>query len=550
MADGGVEAGAEALDKLIAEGGKKKPRKKHLRAVPTGGGSFNAEGRRVIQHDPGKLPDVLDQLGAALAEFAGNMYVYAGRLVRVYAVPEAQSGSVHRPRGALILHPVDAAHLVELAGRAALHERFDARADRYKPCDCPKRVAEAYLARGHWPEIPTLTGFTEAPTITLEGKLLDQPGFNDGLYLAFGNIDGYSSPPAVPGMEDAEQALSLLFDLIREFPFVDYEDRAAVLAGIITGLVRRILPAAPMMAITAPTPGTGKTLLAETFSVIASNRRASVLSLGHDDAEAEKRLSGVLLAGDACILLDNIERPLKGDLLCQVLSQPSVRLRPLGASGMVSIPTHALMVATGNNLAVVGDLKRRVAMIRLDAGIERPEQRTFKRDHLADVFARRGELIRAALTIPLAYLAAGSPPIEGLYPLGGFEAWDRLVRRPLVWMGLPDPLKASESLREQDPDLEATRLLFSAWRTAFGDKAVTAVEVVTAGMATQLMSSDRTHPELYDGLQLVCSEKPNTRRLGYWLRQHRDRIVDGMQLRPARPDGHAKVARWQVVNCG
>jgi putative DNA primase/helicase len=117
-------------------------------------------------------------------------------------------------------------------------------------------------------------------------------------------------------------------------------------------------------------------------------------------------------------------------------------------------------------------------------------------------------------------------------------------------MGLPDPLKASESLREQDPDLEATRLLFSAWRTAFGDKAVTAVEVVTAGMATQLMSSDRTHPELYDGLQLVCSEKPNTRRLGYWLRQHRDRIVDGMQLRPARPDGHAKVARWQVVNCG
>lgn len=546
----GIERGAEALDKLVAEGGKKKPRKKHLRAVPTGGGTFNAEGRRVIQHDPGKLPEVLDHLGAALAEYAGNLYVYAGRLVRVYSVPEAQRGSVHRPRGALILHPVDAAHLVELAGRAAMHERFDARADRYKPCDCPKRVAEAYLARGHWPEIPMLSGFTEAPTITLDGKLLDQPGFNDGLFLAFDKIAGYVPPPASLSMEDAEQAMTILLDLIREFPLIDYEDRAAVLAGIITGLVRRILPAAPMMAITAPTPGTGKTLLAETFSVIASSRRASVLSLGHDDAEAEKRLSGVLLAGDACILLDNIERPLKGDLLCQVLSQPSVRLRPLGASGMVSIPTHALMVATGNNLAIVGDLKRRVALIRMDAGTERPEQRTFKRDHLADVFARRGELIRAALTIPMAYLAAGVPAIEGLHPLGGFAEWDRMVRRPLVWLGLPDPLKASEGLREQDPDLEAMRLLFSSWRQAFGDKAVTAAEVVAAGMANQLMSSERTHPDLYEGLQLVCSEKPNTRRLGYWLRAHRDRIVDGLQLKPARPDGHAKVARWQVMNCG
>lgn len=550
MADSGIERGAEALDKIITEGGKKKPRKKHLRAVPTGGETFDAGGRRVIRHDPGKLPEVLDQLGAALAEYAANMYVYAGRLVRVYSVLEAQNGSVHRPRGALILHPVDAAHLVELAGRAAIHERFDARADRYKPCDCPKRVAEVYLARGHWPEIPTLTGFTEAPTITLDGKLLDQPGFNDGLFLAFDKIAGYAPPPAMPSMEDAEQAMTILLDLIREFPLIGYEDRVAVLAGIITGLVRRILPAAPMMAITAPTPGTGKTLCAETFSIIASNRRASVLSLGHDDAEAEKRLSGVLLAGDACILLDNIERPLKGDLLCQVLSQPSVRLRPLGASGMVSIPTHALMVATGNNLAIVGDLKRRVVMIRMDAGTERPEQRTFARDHLADVFAKRGELIRAALTIPLAYQAAGAPAIEGLHPLGGFAEWDRMVRRPLVWLGLPDPLKASEGLREQDPDLEAMRLLFSAWRQAFDDKAVTGAEVVAAGMATQLMSSDRTHPDLYEGLQLVCSEKPNTRRLGYWLRAHRDRIVDGLQLKPASPDGHAKVARWRVMNCG
>jgi putative DNA primase/helicase len=313
-----------------------------------------------------------------------------------------------------------------------------------------------------------------------------------------------------------------------------------------------VLPAAPLLAVTAPTPGTGKTLIAETFAIIATGRRASVLSLGHDDAEAEKRLAGVLLAGDAVIALDNIERPLKGDLLCQVATQQFVRLRPLGASGMLSIPTHALMVATGNNLSIVGDLKRRVVLIRMDSGEEKPEERSFSHDHLEDVFARRGELIRAALTLPLAYLAAGAPAItikgKVMHPLGGFEHWDRMVRRPLAWLGLADPLKASESLREQDPDLEGMRLLLGAWRDVFPNEPKTAAELVNAGQAYKALSQIYEYPELRDALQLVCNEKPNARRLGYWLRRHQNRIVDGMQVKQATMD-RLNVARWQILDC-
>lgn len=544
------DRGAAALDKLV---GKKKPRgKKHLQLVKTGGETFDPNGRRVIQHDPGKLPAILDQIGIALAESCENLFSYTGRLVRVYAAPETASSGVHRPHGALVLHPVDSAHLTELATAAAVHERYDARTEGYKPCDCPRRAADAYLARGNWPELRPLTGFIEAPTITLDGRLIHEPGYDSetGLYLAAATIPGWKPPPAKPSADEARAALDVLLELVAEFPFVAWEDRAAFVAGVVTGLLRRPLPAAPWLAVTAPTPGTGKTLIAETFAIIATGRRASVLSLGHDDAEAEKRLAGVLLAGDAVIALDNIERPLKGDLLCQVATQQFVRLRPLGASGMLSIPTHALMVATGNNLSIVGDLKRRVALIRLDAGQERPEQRSFSRDHLEDVFIRRGELIRAALTLPLAYLAAGAPGIEGLHPLGGFEQWDRMVRRPLTWLGLPDPLKASEGLREQDPDLEGMRLLLAAWRDAFNDKPMTAAELVSAGMAYQIVSQLYEYPELRDALQMVCNEKPNARRLGYWLRNHRDRIVDGMQLKQAGSDGHSKITRWQVMKCG
>lgn len=512
-------------------------------------GTFDADGKRVIRHEPGRLPEILDELGEALAEYGQNLFVFAGRLVRIYPAPETPGKGIVRARGALILHAVDSAHLAELAGRAALHERYDARSEAYKRCDCPRRVADSYLSRGHWPELRQLSGFVEAPIVTLSGRLLDAPGYDEetGLFLAFDKIPGYTSQIEKPTKVEASSAVDRLLETVSEFPFVDDSDRSSFLAGVMTGLLRRVLQSAPMMAVTAPSPGTGKTLIAETFAIVATGRRASVLSLGHDDAETEKRLAGVLLAGDACIALDNIERPLKGELLCQVASQQFVRLRPLGASGMVSIPTHALLVATGNNLAIVGDLKRRVSLIRLDACQERPEQRTFKREHLDDVFARRGELIRDALTIVLAYLAAGAPVVDGLYPLGGFEHWDRVVRRPLVWLGLPDPLQASEALRDQDPDLEAMRLLFGSWHDTFGREAKTAADVVSVGMTSAPMTSEYVHAELREALQLVCSEKPNAKRLGYWLRSHRDRIVDGCTLRQAGAYGRNKLTRWCVT---
>ncbi len=360
-------------------------------------------------------------------------------------------------------------------------------------------------------------------------------------------IQGYVSPPENPSFEDAKYAAEYLLSVFDTFDLVSESDRSAAVAGILTALVRRVIPAAPMFAVTAPTAGTGKTLLAETFAIVSTGRRSSVLSLGHDDSEAEKRLGGVLLAGDAVILLDNIERPLGGDLLCQVTTQPSIRMRPLGSSGMVSVPTHALIVATGNNLAIVGDLKRRVVLIRLDAKVERPELRQFAESHIDKVFRDRGRIITAALTVIKAYLASQAPSVEGIAPFGSFEEWDRMVRRPLCWLGLADPLNASDGLRSQDPDIEAMRLLFAAWRDVYADKAVSVSDLVRDGMDYgSAMNGEHDRPELYAALQLICSEKVNSRRAGNWLRVHRDRIVDGMRLEQVEVDRKG-IARWRVT---
>jgi hypothetical protein len=519
-----------------------------------GGGKFRADGKRVIQHDPGRLPEVLDEIGAALAEFCaqgGNLFRWGAGLSRVYVYPDSLDGPVKRWAGSVTLHPVEAPHLRELAGRAALHERYDGRAEKYKQCDCPDTAAKAYLARGSWPEIPALNGFVEAPTLTLNGRVLDVPGYDaaTGLFLAYDSIPGYQPPPLAPSMQQAAEAADVLAKAVGTFPFVSPADLSATLSGMILAVLRRSLPSAPMLAVTAPTPGTGKTLLTDTISLLATGRRASVMSVGHDEIEADKRLAGALLAGDAMLNLDNVERPLGGDLLCQVLSQPVLKTRPLGGSAMVDVPTCAIIAATGNNLSIQGDLKRRVTMIRMDAELERPELRPFDGEpHLDMILRRRGELIRAALTIPLAYLAAGAPKMKPT-PLGGFEDWDRLARRPLLWLGLADPMEASGLLRDQDPDMETIRAVLVAWFDVFAGDAVSAADVVREGMALGegMDVSNPTHPELREALLLVSGgRQPTSQKLGYWLRAHKDRIVDGKRLSMLKADRNG-ISRWQLV---
>ncbi|GAB1394907.1 hypothetical protein MASR1M60_30710 [Rhodocyclaceae bacterium] len=313
--------------------------------------AYDADGQPVIFHDNGKLPDICDAaLNAVAARPDLNVMRFAGGLACVYPAAEASDGPVKRPAGAVLVHPMTAHLMAEVLMRAARHEKRDARSGEDRPCDCPRRVAETVLARGHYPMLPDLRGFVETPTLDLDGRIIDKPGYDSesGLFGAFGSIPGYVRPPLKPSQDESAAALQRLLAPFSGFPFVSAADHAALAAGLLTALLRRILPAAPLFAITAPTPGTGKTLLCESLAILATGRRAAVMSLGHDDAETEKRLAGMLLSGDAMINIDNIDprRGLYDDLLCQCCTQSTVRLRALGGSAMRDLPTNALLVAT------------------------------------------------------------------------------------------------------------------------------------------------------------------------------------------------------------
>ncbi len=96
---------------------------------------------------------------------------------------------------------------------------------------------------------------------------------------------------------------------------------------------------------------------------------------------------------------------------------------------------------------------RRSVVGRLDAGVERPEDREFITEDPIDTLKReRPRYVAAALTVLRAFIAAGMP--EQARPLGGFAEWSHLVRDALIWLGEPDPLDTMERVREQDPKRE------------------------------------------------------------------------------------------------
>jgi hypothetical protein len=242
------------------------------------------------------------------------------------------------------------------------------------------------------------------------------------------------------------------------------------------------------------------------------------------------------LAGDPILVLDNVEQALGGEKLCSLLTEPTVRVRRLGGSDLVSVPSSAAVIATGNNLRIKGDVARRAIVSRLDPGVERPELRAFDQDLLAEVRERRGELVTACLTLVRAYHVAGQPTITET-PIGSYAAWDAMVRSPLIFAGESDPVGTMERLRVADPTLAALREVLGTIYARFAS-AQTAKEIANAAQGDE---------SLRDALLPVAGNQNgtvNTRRLGNYLAKHADRIVDGMQLRSLGTRKHAQL--WHV----
>lgn len=498
-----------------------------------------------IQHEitvaDGERPRIIVEAERALIR-AGSPIYQRGALVRPLRLADAGSDWIHRYAGALTLVPVDPVWLQNEMTRVAKFWKFDARLKRERPIDAPKEVAQGLLAlAGEW-RFPPLRGVIEAPTLRADGSLLAKPGYDPETGLLADFAEDWPKLPDDPTLNEAHGALRKLLAPVAMVPFATDADRALWPAMVCTALIRATLPAAPLIGVSSPIAGSGKTEIVNTAAIIATGRAAPAMNWGDAEEESEKRLGSMMIAGDPLLLIDNIERPLRGEMLCSALTSPEVSVRILGQSRQVRLPTTVLMLATGNNLVLSGDLNRRALVMVIDPGVERPELRRF--DWLPTDYARehRAKLVNAALTLLRAYHLAGYPGYETLTPFGSFEEWSRRVRGALVWAGADDPVAVIERTRAKDPERELLAALLHAWFEAFGLDAITVSEVLHRTDSRQYPNPELER--LREIIETVRGKQDAARAVGRYIGKFEKRIVNG--LRFVRRGEVRRAIEWAV----
>jgi putative DNA primase/helicase len=545
-----------------------------------------AAGRKKLEPDAAYVPPLdktdsgywggLDE--AATAAIKPTIQVKAGHLDRLATEGEDALCNSNLPifqRGHAMVRPISgevpASHgrttvaaglseigvpgMLDTLSQAAEWQTWNGRQKKLVQCDPPSKVAAVLLSRaGQW-RVPHIAGVVTTPTLRPDGTVLSTPGYDSATRLYFVADPSLRIPPLSerPSRTNAEDALALLQSLLDNFPFVSSVDRSVALSAMITVVVRGAMSVAPMHAFKASTAGTGKSFAADLVSAVGTGRLCPVIAAGNTIDETEKRLVGLLLAGYPLVSIDNINGEIGGDLLCQAIERPLIRVRPLGRSEIVEIESRATILCTGNNLRVSGDATRRTLCCNLDAGMERPELRKFDFDPVQQVFADRGRYVAAAIAIVRAYLAANSP--GRLTPIASFADWSDTVRSALVWLGCADPCDSMEAARDDDPELGELREVLGAWQDNLSVGERYTVRAIADAAESRIMddtAADFTNafrlPDLRDALLRIAGERGciNTKRLGKWFLKYEGRIVGKLRLTRDTMQASGGVVQWIV----
>ncbi|MFK4525724.1 hypothetical protein ABIF90_003705 [Bradyrhizobium japonicum] len=470
------------------------------------------------------------------------LYQRGGTLVRPI-IEEADASHGRRTKVARLIE-VKPIYLRNELDKVAVWMKFDARSQKNVRTGAPADIAHVILSQlGHW-TFPSIAGVITTPTMRPDGSLLLNSGYDDATRLLLMAPPSMPPIPEHPTRDDAFAALTLLSDLLSEFPFVDDVARSVGLSGLITPVVRGAFPVAPMHVARAPVAGSGKSFLWDTSAATSIGKPMPVMSAAQTEEELEKRLVAAALAGQPLLSIDNISGDLRSDLLCQLIERQIVDVRILGKSERVSVETRGLTTfGTGNNVAIYGDLTRRTLVTSLDPEMERPETRCFSKNPVELILADRGKYVAACLTICRAYKVAGSP--NKVPRLASFEGWSDTVRSALIWLGQADPVESFETARAEDPDRVLLLTMMLAWKEAIGfGVRRTLAQVIT--LADYSQSGTFEYPEFRDALVSASGKKSgqdvDVTGLGVWLRGRKGRVVDGMRFFNEKTKGHA--AQW------
>ena len=499
----------------------------------------------LITVEGGKLPQIIKKIEGEMIFNGGNLYQRAGSLVRAIHTEKAiEEKGVTIPANTLTIHAINETWLSCYFTKIAKWQKYDKRFRCYERIDAEPKYSHTYFSLvGDW-NLPVLRGIIECPTLRRDGSLLLKNGYDkaSGLYVDYQGekVNVLNNPTK----QDALDALEILKQPLKDFSFLAEIDRAVILAAMLTAVVNYSIPTTPWFAIDAPIMGSGKSLLADIVSMIATGRKATVISQGNDETEDEKRLGALLMRGVPLLNLDNIERPVSGDMICSMTTQTQVSVRQLGQSKMIDLPTNCTKLATGNNIVFKGDMTRRVLLCQLDPQCERPDARKFDIDLNEWIPANRHRLLSAALTVMRAYIHAGKPLAGEITAYGSFDDWNNLIRASLLWLGVDDPMDTRQRLESSDPVKSELGAVLALWNRAFSGQGKTTAEIAESCELSQ--HADLKHALMDVAGSMRGGNVVDARRLGYWLKKYQNRVEGGLRFEKSGVDSHSKVVFWIV----
>lgn len=406
-----------------------------------------------------------------------------------------------------------------------------------------------------------LKAMVSLPYARPDGVLVNAPGYDDvtGIYADFA-IDDHLPVPKAPTTAQVVEALTTLWKPWSGYNFATANDRAAMLAAIITAVCRPALSISPGFFFDAPVQASGKTKCASALGAVIRGKRGGVSpfvdGLGAE-AETVKKLVSMLVVGESFWLIDNVVGVWRSPVISCLVTDGAINERLLGSNSWYRGEARMMVCATGNNATLDRDLGRRFIRVRIDPGVETPQARTFNFDPVDVALACRMDIAHAVLVLVQAYWAAGSPQLGR--GDAGFSEWNRLVRSCVLWVGASDLADKSglgklgdpahsilEEAGSDDPETSAHRMLLHGLHEEFIGANFQAKDVLRAWELGE-KSSDEGLSLIREGLSALLAGRREitTVGVGKVLRYRRDRIAGGLVLRQLGTDRNG-VALWAV----
>jgi hypothetical protein len=419
-------------------------------------------------------------------------------------------------------------------------------------CHPATELIETLMILDTW-KIPVIERITTIPILRPDGSIVETTGYDEVTKSYYYPLRPIPAIPANPTRDEMHESITLIRDILGEFPYADEASFANAIALALTPILRLSLDSVPLALISANKQGTGKSFLTNVLMYMSMGRWPATTNAPTTEEEWGKKLTSMISGGDPVIVFDNVKIKLESSALENALTSQNWTDRILGQSRTGSWPQRATWIANGNNLTTGDETIRRCYMISLMANDARPwENRTFKYDLKTWLPEHFGEVVRALLIIIRAWYQAGKPITLGRR-IGGFEQWSTTLGSILAFAGITGFLANQDALYDKaDTDTPQWENFLTVWYERWGDKPITVRDLVDA-IDAERSNRDRNTPltdNLPDAIVRIRDEEEGQqqrRRIGRVLGKKENTPYGTAGLRLTKLGRASDGDRWQVT---